>query len=221
VNSSEKINALLGMFDRPTRYLEIGVQSGITFDSVNSDHKTAVDPLFLFDAVDDASKTYHQEPSDVFFGLHRQGPFDVVFLDGLHNFEQTLRDFINATSFLANDGYILIDDVRPSSLPASLRDLDHANLLRKALNKKSGHWMGDVYRVVYFIDSFFQQFKFQLVDHDHCQAVVWREQRGFVPERRVKAISNVSYRNVVKDFGELFSVIEFEEWFESVRPYRR
>lgn len=192
------------------------MQLGITFEAIVAGSRTAVDPLFLFDPVNDANKTYHRATSDAFFA-HNEKKFDVIYLDGLHTFEQTLRDFINAASFLAEDGYILIDDVRPSSFSASLRDFGHSKRVKKVLNDQSGLWMGDVFRLIYFIDSFFQQFSFQLVSRDHSQCVVWREQRGSLPERRVKEICEKGFRDVKGEFGELFSVVEFEEWYATSR----
>ena len=39
--------------------------------------------------------------------------FDVIYLDGLHTVEQTLRDLLNALPHLQPQGVIVIDDVRP------------------------------------------------------------------------------------------------------------
>ena len=218
MDKASRINALLSRFQRDTSYLEIGVQEGITFDAVDSERKTAVDPCFLFQAVSDSTKTYHQVPSDVFFSaISRDEKFDVIFIDGLHTFEQTLRDFVNAASFLADDGYILIDDVKPSSFAASLRDSKKAQLLKLAIGEKSGSWMGDVFRLVYFIDSFFQQFRFQLVDSADCKLVVWRDPREFVTERTVRAITYKRYRDAVADFESRFAIMDFDDWFSSTR----
>jgi hypothetical protein len=215
---AQQINDLLRSFERDTNYLELGVQEGITFDAVDSARKTAVDPRFLFTAANDQVKTYQEVSSDAFFSsIPKDERFDVVFIDGLHTFEQTLRDFINTTSFLADDGYILIDDVKPSSYAASLRDSGQAQRLKLAIGEKSGSWMGDVFRLVYFIDSFFQQFSFQLIDPADCKLVVWRAPRELVTERRVKDITRKGYRDTLVDFGECFSVMEFEDWFSSIR----
>lgn len=218
MTKAPQINALLLSLKRQTSYLEIGVQEGITFDAVDAHRKTAVDPRFLFEAVSDSTKRYHQVPSDVFFSsIAKDERFDVIFIDGLHTFEQTLRDFVNATSFLADDGYILIDDVKPSSFAASLRDSKKAQLVKLILGEKSGSWMGDVFRLVYFIDSFFQQFRFQLIDPEDCKLVVWRDQREISTERRVRDIAALGYRDAIEDFESLFTIMNFEEWFSSIR----
>ena len=50
--------------------------------------------------------------------------FDVIYLDGLHVFEQTLRDLMNALHHLQPHGVIVVDDTRPPTYLASLPDRD-------------------------------------------------------------------------------------------------
>ena len=218
MEAAAQINALLSTFPRKTSYLEIGVQEGITFDAVNAQHKTAVDPRFLFEPMGDSTRSYHPTSSDTFFfAIPETMKFDVIFIDGLHTFEQTLRDFTNATRFLSDDGYILIDDVKPSSFAASIRDSRKARLVKMAIGERTGSWMGDVYRLVYFIDSFFQQFSFQLINAESSRSLVWRQPREHVADRRVRDVGKKSYRDVRKDFGHTFDVIEFEDWFNLIQ----
>ena len=97
---SEVVQAFVDLYERP-RYLEVGVYSAETFGAVRAAEKVAVDPAFRFDigaaAAADPTARFHPVPSDDYF-LRRLAPgevFDVVFLDGLHTFEQTLRDLMN------------------------------------------------------------------------------------------------------------------------------
>ena len=77
--------------------------------------------------------------------------------------------------------------------------------------------MGDVFRLTYFVDSFFQQFRFQLVDSADCKLVVWREPREVVTERRVRDITYKRYRDAVAEFESRFTIMDFEDWFSSTR----
>jgi hypothetical protein len=204
VTRSEVLRAILSLFDSPS-YLEIGVNSGDTFFALEAARKVAVDPNFVFD-VDTARS---REPRACFFAVESDryfgeliGPeerFDVIFLDGLHTFEQTLRDFCNAVHFLSDDGVIVIDDVVPNSYAASLPDEAIVVKLRAELNDPDQSWMGDVYRLVFFIDTFFQQYDYATVTENHGQLVVWRHRRPAeeVTRRRVKEIARAPFETVL------------------------
>ena len=123
------IQGILDTFQAPTAYLEIGVSSGSTFHSVEAGRKSAVDPKFAFDV--DAAKAsnknakYNQVTSDVFFNqIGVDDKYDVIFIDGLHTFEQTLRDLNNAVTCLREGGVIVIDDVMPDSYASAISDLE-------------------------------------------------------------------------------------------------
>lgn len=192
------VRRLLALYDNP-RYLEIGVCEGYTFDRVQAPVKVAVDPEFRFDhrAAQQASPgtAYHEVTSDEYFG-RIVGPddrFEVIYLDGLHTFEQTLRDLINALDHLTPQGVILIDDVRPPTYLASLPDRDNFFQVRSWLRSTDQRWMGDVYKLVYFIDTFFPQLTVRTIANNHGQAVVWRQRRHPVRERTVREIGELTF----------------------------
>ncbi|MDA8645419.1 class I SAM-dependent methyltransferase [Amylibacter sp.] len=87
------------------RYLEIGCASNALFDSVSSVYKTGVDP---------ATGGTHRMTSDSFFA-NNQEIFDVIFIDGLHEYEQVHRDAINALKAVEVGGYIAFHDFLPST----------------------------------------------------------------------------------------------------------
>lgn len=87
------------------KYLEIGCESNALFDSVASRNKVGVDP---------ASGGTHRMTSDKFFADNKE-VFDVVFIDGLHEYEQVHRDAVNALHSVKVGGYIAFHDFLPSS----------------------------------------------------------------------------------------------------------
>ena len=201
---AEIIAGLLSLYRSP-RYLEIGVYNGDSFLPQRAARKVAVDPSFRFDAA--AARAahpkaeFHEVESDDYFGrLAKPGEqFDVIFIDGLHTFEQTLRDFLNATERLATGGAIVIDDVRPSSALAALPDWGEAARRAEAGEAWDRDWMGDVYRVLLFIDSFVQGFSFSTVAETGSQTVVWRTPRGSVRRRDVQAIAAFAYEDLAAE----------------------
>lgn len=211
---SEVVNALLPLYRRPS-YLEVGVWDGGTFMAVEAARKVAVDPVFLFD-VEAAKRAqphaeFHEAPSDRYFGeIAEAGErFDLILLDGLHTFEQTLRDLLNAVERLNPQGLIVIDDVRPDSELAALPSRDEATARRDAGEPWDRHWMGDVYRLVYFIDSFMQGWSYRITP-DMGQLVMWRQARGGVQERSVEAIAGLSYADMLAR-SEVFRTTPFHE----------
>lgn len=198
------MQSILGLYESP-RYLEIGLFEGATFRKVEAPVKVGVDPDFAFDVdaarAEEPASVLHEVTSDEYFGaiVEPDARFDVVFLDGLHTFEQTLRDFTNATSFLATTGVIVIDDVTPISHMSAIRDERRFQALRGMLGVESGAWMGDVFRLVYFLDTFWQQFTFRTIEETDSQLVCWRSRREAVTERKVAEVAGMTFDDMMFD----------------------
>lgn len=84
-------------------YLEIGCNTNALFDSLPISNKIGVDPF----AGGNIKMT-----SDDFF-LQNKDKFDVIFIDGLHTYEQVRRDIVNSIEVLKPGGWIVIDDMLP------------------------------------------------------------------------------------------------------------
>ena len=205
VLKSEVVQSILDLFPGPTAYLEVGVSKATTFDPIRATRKVAVDPAFLFEISEAKARNpnaeYHQMTSDRYFGevIQDSDAFDVIYLDGLHTFEQILRDFTNALCFLKKGGVIVINEVYPVSYVASLSSIRAFKAVKKALNIRDKAWMGDVYRLVYFIDSFFQQMTFRTVQDNHGQLVVWERRRREIRERTIESVARTTYEGMVLD----------------------
>jgi hypothetical protein len=102
VNRIDVVQLLISKFEDPT-YLEIGCAGNELFDSINISKKIGVDP---------ASGGNVRKTSDAFFE-NNNNRFDVVFIDGLHEYEQIRRDFINSIKYLNDGGWIAIHDMLP------------------------------------------------------------------------------------------------------------
>lgn len=203
------INSIANCVNAST-YLEIGVSRGITFDRVEVKAKTAVDPKFKFDYITKASDNtkYYQLSSDEFFGFHAgDSLYDIIYLDGLHTFEQTLRDLLNSIHYLSPRGVIIIDDTVPSSYFASLNSQKVASDLRKAVGELDKSWMGDVYKVVAFIHSFLSCFSYGTVKENHGQTILWKSHRPFSNSLFLSMldISNMSYAGFLQHHDEFMN----------------
>ncbi|MGH7275378.1 MAG: class I SAM-dependent methyltransferase [Nitrospiria bacterium] len=138
--AAEIINAFPGI--EGSRYLEIGVHECRTFAEVRACYRVGVDP--------DPKKIESRSilcvtRSDVFFEVvgRKLGPFDVVYIDGDHTFEQVLRDWNNAVAVLSLGGIIVVDDLLPER-EEDLRPLNSGTgyrLLAAMLARGDEVWM--------------------------------------------------------------------------------
>lgn len=222
VSRNGVVQGILDLFDAPD-YLEIGVNRGVTFNALKAASKVAVDPAFLFDteAATGPGITFHETTSDDYFAriATRDTAFDVIYLDGLHTSEQTIRDLINALAFLKSDGVIVIDDVFPSSYIASLPERQHTRVVRQAINDPSGAWMGDVFRLVFFVETFCPQYSYRTVNNNHGQLVLWREPRGVVIDRTLAEVASKDYKDMFLERNS-FGFASFDYIINHIREAR-
>lgn len=177
-SSTERLNAIGEKLGGINRYLEVGVAKGDTFFNINAREKHAVDPRFRFDPGNrkgHPNEIYHCSTSDEFFFNSLQDqikPFDLIFLDGLHTYSQTLRDFLSSQVFAHKDTIWLIDDtvpIDPISADPSLERVRAARLSEG--HPENQTWMGDVYKLIVFISSFCPQFSCYTTE-GHGQTIV-------------------------------------------------
>ncbi|HYN80858.1 MAG TPA: class I SAM-dependent methyltransferase [Gemmatimonadaceae bacterium] len=109
-------------------YLEIGCATNDLFNSVATPDKTGVDP--------ERGGTIRKTSDDFF--LSNDLSFDVIFIDGLHTYEQVHKDVVNSMMILKPGGWIAIHDLLPSAWIEH-----HRPLLTR------GAWTGDVWKVAF------------------------------------------------------------------------
>jgi hypothetical protein len=85
-------------------YLEIGVRDRETLSQINLPVVHGVDPNGQGD---------YAMTSDEFFAGYCKQNYDIVFVDGLHLREQTLKDIDNALLYLNTGGSIVVHDCLP------------------------------------------------------------------------------------------------------------
>lgn len=96
------VNALAAQ--RPNgAYLEIGCRGNATFDAVPMPIKVGVDPV---------SGGTVRKTSDEFFKANAQ-KFDLIFIDGLHTYDQVHKDVANALKATQPNSWIVMHDMLP------------------------------------------------------------------------------------------------------------
>ena len=109
-----------------TTYLEIGCDKDQSFSKIKIDKKIGVDP--------DSGGTI-RDTSDNFFKTNKD-KFDIIFIDGLHHYEQVIKDINNSLKILNNNGHILVHDCLPRSIA------------HQAIPRYRGSWNGDVWKSI-------------------------------------------------------------------------
>lgn len=161
-------------------YLEVGVETGTTFLEVNVEKRVGVDPCFKFDWQQhhgNAGIELHACTSDEYFAsLDPESRFDLIFLDGLHTFEQTYRDIQHALRHSHARTAIVIDDTVPSDVFSCCREFDECLTLRaQFLGSDDNSWHGDTYKVVPLLAAFNCDLRLlTLADGGNPQTLLWR-----------------------------------------------
>ena len=109
-----------------TSYLEIGCDKDQSFSRIKINKKVGVDPI---------SGGTIRDTSDNFF-IKNKDKFDIIFIDGLHHYEQVIKDIYNSLDILNDNGHILIHDCLP-------RTIAH-----QAIPRYRGSWNGDVWKSI-------------------------------------------------------------------------
>jgi len=121
-------------------------------------YKIGVDPCLTTQRIDNGiliGKT-----SDDYFNTEL-GPFDLVFIDGLHHADQVKRDFENSLRCLSDNGFIVIHDVLPENEEGTI------------VPRQTKRWWGDVYKWAMTIGQY-TEIQYKTFNIDNGCMLVWR-----------------------------------------------
>jgi hypothetical protein len=163
-------------------YLEIGISRGDCFLSVQARRKVAVDPKFNLPAklglkvrLRNSHSEYFEMTSDRFFAeTDVSGGFDVAFIDGMHTYEQSLKDVENVLKVLSPKGVIVMHDCNPQSAASAWPANSYAHAASLNLPGWNGGWMGDVWKTVCHLRSCHTDLRVFVLDCDFGLAVLTR-----------------------------------------------
>ena len=85
--------------------------------------------------VDPVSGGNVRKTSDIFF-KENVDKFDIVFIDGLHTYEQVKKDIINSVECLNENGIVLVHDCLPDTMA------------KQAVPRYKMLWNGDVWKAI-------------------------------------------------------------------------
>jgi len=224
------IQAIINRIGAKT-YLEVGVEGGHTFLKINVRKKIGVDPDFkigrkkqikhIFKNPSNIFNMYHQMESDTFFKvesnkLAKYG-IDVALIDGLHTYEQSLRDVQNTLNFLNQKGVIVLHDCNPQceaeAHPAS--SYKHAESLNLA--GWTGQWCGEVWKTVCWLRSAQKNLRIFVLDCDCGLGIITKG----IPENMLsyskQDIDSLTYKDLDENRTEILNLKSSDFFGEFIR----
>jgi len=199
-------------------YLEIGVSKGESFFPLRVARKVAVDPhprlswrkrlrklvanpLNLFNA-------YHRITSDEYFARHAPPPggFDLVFIDGLHTYEQALRDARNALKVLSPGGVVALHDCNPPHAAAALPARSYEDAAAARPPGWTGEWCGDVWKAIVHLRVAHPDLEVAVLDCDYGVGLLRRGKGAPPPSVELAALARWDYARLAGARAELLNL---------------
>jgi hypothetical protein len=207
------INALLHKV-KGTDYLEVGVRKGETIAGVFCQRRHGVDPVLQLDKISPASlaprledATFFEITSDEFFSVNSL-KFDVVLVDGLHQYEQAIKDILNALNCLKGNGYIVVHDCSPPTEAAAARE------------QGSGAWCGDTWKTMYDLHANYPTIDSFVLDGDYGLGIVSKQNREerFEPRynEEIVGLPFSFYQEHKEEFQKLRDLAFFRDWLKKI-----
>ena len=195
-NSADILNYLIQVYGYKS-YLEIGVQNGYTHEAVNCDYKVGVDIEKRY------SKLTHILSSNEFFQKNKES-FDLIFVDGLHQYEQVLVDIENALKWLNDKGTIVVHDCLP---PNELYQ-------HRTPHPNATGWTGDVWKAWIHLRQESPTLSMYCVDFMPGHGIIQRGEQQLIPQVDVTNIGWDYYIQNTKDKMNIITVDEFKEIYK-------
>ena len=178
-----------------TSYLEIGYWNGINFKNINVKEKYAVDP-------DPKTTPTHKMTSDEFF-MQNSKYFDIIFIDGLHHADQTLRDIKNSLRYLNPNGTILCHDMNPTTERMQLVPIP----------KGQNFWTGDCWKAWVELRKTNIDLELKVIDTDWGIGVIQKNNMNPTPQLQIN--DELSYDNFAKHKIEWLNLISVETFIKA------
>jgi len=164
------------------KYLEIGCFNNFTFNSISlrTEDKIGVDPNLGGNI---------KTNSDDFF-KNNQNKFDIIFIDGQHEYSQCQRDVLNSIKFLYPNGFIFLHDLIPLNWK-----MEHVPRLQD-------DWNGDVWKVGYELSKS-SNLDFIIAMTDYGVGIVKNVKENYKYCYLNNHIKNHKFKNFLEIFDDL------------------
>ena len=142
-----------------------------------------------------------RQTSDDFF-LTNNKTFDLVFIDGLHTYDQVKRDILNSVKFLNDDGIILVHDCLPDAMA------------KQAVPRYKMQWNGDVWKAIVDLRQD-PDLDVYTCEMDQGIGVIKKNKNTSILKlsTEINELKFKDYYNNYKEYMRVISISEFKEKF--------
>ena len=165
-------------------YLEIGCDNDQLFSKINIEKKVGIDPV---------SGGTIRDTSDNFFKKNIT-KFDVVFIDGLHEYSQVKKDIENSLNNLNDNGVIFLHDCMPKSY------------LHQAVPRGKGSWNGDVWKNIVEIRTRTELDTYVIFADQGIGMILKRPNRNLL-NINIKNFKNLKYKDYYYNYKGYLNII--------------
>ena len=169
-------------------YLEIGCDQDQLFSKVRIKNKTGVDPI---------SGGNIRKTSDQFF-RENKNKFDIIFIDGLHTYNQVKKDILNSISCLKDEGIVLVHDCMPDSLS------------KQAVPRYRMSWNGDVWKAIVDLRQN-ENLEIYTCKIDQGIGVIKKKRNSSILKIE-KNIKDLKFKDYYKNYEKYLRVVDLEEF---------
>lgn len=212
------------------KYLEIGVEFGTNFFPIRVKHKIAVDPNFKISKKIKTKWTlkrpfitrakYCELSSDNYFASSKNvNQLDLVFIDGLHSYKQSLKDVENSLQNLKDDGIIVMHDCNPPNEAAAFAADSYEHAISLNLPGWTNEWCGDVWKTICYLRSNRNDLKIFVLDSDYGLGIITKEEANATLDLSNSEIENMTYNEFYKNKNHLLNLTDesfFSEFLKTV-----
>ena len=170
-------------------YLEVGCDKDENFSKINVEKKIGVDPL--------KGGTLRMTSDDFFKNNNEK--FDLIFLDGLHTYEQTIKDIDNSLKFLNDHGVVIIHDCLPKKI------------WNQIVPRVYGHWNGDVWKAIVHSRTYSYADTYTCIA-DHGLGIIFKRKNRDLLELK-KDFKNLKFSEYYYNHKKFMNPISYENLF--------
>lgn len=194
---SELINYLVQK-NNFSRYLEIGVSFGECIDLIDIEIKDGVDP-----APNCVAVNYPMTSDDFFKLIPSTQKYDIIFIDGWHQYDQVIKDVNNSLEHLSENGIILLHDCNPESERLASRE------------PNGGAWTGDVWKAILHFRSTSPKISVHVVDTDYGVGIIKKgTQKLYTNPVQLDNLLECEYSFLANDRKSLLNLISTDEFIQ-------
>lgn len=192
---TDVINLIFDKFCFKT-FLEIGTRNPEdNFNKIRAKTKHSVDP-------DKRRKYTYNMTSDEFFKKCQQ-KYDVIFVDGFHEEEQTYKDMRSSIDCLNYKGFIVVHDCNP---PYKFFTRSYKEFL-----KAPGAWNGTVYKAFIRLKQELKSWSCFVVNENFGCGII--TERNILDNKIFECdLKNITWEFFEKNRNNLLQLVSFEEY---------